>query len=160
MLSIGHRESRTPNFYYFGPVDRVTENGGRRHDGLFPHFCVRACAQLPARAYITFTLIAIVHCFHQSASVYHNLRFRVRCTVCPKTRATALFRNELPTVSQLPIKYCPDRRTYTLGGLLEPRGSGPAVQGSDDKIATEASFEQTDRTRLKALNVKITLSFW
>ena len=29
-----------------------------------------------------------------------------------------------------------------LGDLLEPRGSGPAVQGTEDKIATDASTEQ------------------
>ena len=36
-------------------------------------------------------------------------------------------------------------------GLLEPRGSGPPVQGSDVTFAAEMSIEQTDRTRLKAI---------
>ena len=41
-----------------------------------------------------------------------------------------------------------------LGDLLEPRGSGPAVQGTEDKIATDAHTEQIDRTRLKTVLVR------
>ena len=56
-------------------------------------------------------------------------------------------------MSQLPIKYPRSRRTCILGGLLEPRGSSPAVQVSEDKIVRDTSIERTDRTRLKALVV-------